>query len=117
VSYFLPRLVGASVAAELLLTGRFVDAGRALRIGLVSEVVPDAQLEQAGEALLSEMLATSPLGLRLTKECLNHSLDAPSLQAAVAMEDRNQILCLHSADFVEGVTAFMEKRQPQFAGK
>jgi enoyl-CoA hydratase len=112
VSYFLPRLVGASLASELLLTGKFIDAERALRVGLVSEVVPDAELETAARQLAQEMLSTTPLGLRLTKECLNASLDAGSLEAVVAMEDRNQILCTQTDDFEEGMRAFLEKREP-----
>ncbi|HVP30911.1 MAG TPA: enoyl-CoA hydratase-related protein [Myxococcota bacterium] len=114
VSYFLPRLVGASVASELLLTGRFLDADRALRVGLVSAVVPDAELEPEARKLVDEMLGTSPLGLRLTKECLNASLDAGSLDHVIAMEDRNQILCTQTKDFGEGVRAFLEKRRPSY---
>ncbi|MFX8577821.1 enoyl-CoA hydratase-related protein, partial [Acinetobacter baumannii] len=67
-SYFLPRLVGTSVASELMLTGRFIHADRALATGLVSQVVPDDGLEAAGEALVEELLAASPMGLRMTKE-------------------------------------------------
>lgn len=114
VSYFLPRLVGASVASELLLTGRFINAPRALATGLVSEVVADEQLEGAARRLLDDMLSTSPLGLRLTKECLNASLDAGSLEQVIAMEDRNQVLCTQTQDFREGVTAFLQKRKPQY---
>ncbi len=114
VSYFLPRLVGVSVASELMLTGRFINAERSLRVGLVSEVVPDDKLEEAAQSYLNEMLTTSPLGLRLTKECLNMSVDAPSLEAAVAMEDRNQILCSQTIDVAEGMRAFLEKREPQY---
>jgi enoyl-CoA hydratase/carnithine racemase len=114
VSYFLPQLVGASLASELLLTGKFIDAERALRVGLVSEVMPDAELESAARKLAKEMLATSPLGLRLTKECLNASLDAGSLEAVVAMEDRNQILCTQTKDFQEGMLAFLQKREPTY---
>jgi enoyl-CoA hydratase len=115
VSYFLPRLVGASVASELLLTGRFIDAQRALRVGLVSSVVPDAELETEARKLVDEMLATSPLGLRLTKECLAASIDAGSLDQVIAMEDRNQILCAQTKDFREGVSAFLGKRPPKYA--
>lgn len=114
VSYFLPRLVGVSVASELMLTGRFIHADRALRVGLVSEVVADDKMEEAARPYLDEMLTTSPLGLRMTKECLNMSVDAGSLEAAVAMEDRNQILCAQTSDFGEGVRAFLEKRQPSY---
>ena len=117
VSYFLPRLVGASVAAELMLTGDFIHADRALQVGLVSRVVPDDQMEAAAEPLIEAMLTTSPLGLRLTKECLRMSIDAPSLEAAVAMEDRNQILAATSPDFGEGVRAFFEKRRPDYTKK
>ena len=114
VSYFLPRMVGASVAAELLLTGNFIDAARAEKLGLVSKVVADAELEAAGRAMAQDMLRNSPLGLRLTKECLNMSLDAGSLEQVIAMEDRNQILCTRSDDFGEGVRAFLEKRPPKY---
>lgn len=114
VSYFLPRLVGVSVASELMLTGRFINAERALRVGLVSEVVGDEQMEKAAQSYVEEMVTTSPLGLRMTKECLNMSVDAGSLEAAVAMEDRNQILCAQTSDFGEGVRAFLEKRQPAY---
>jgi len=117
VSYLLPRLVGTSVASELLMTGRFISAERALRVGLVSEVVPDDQLETAARSYLEEMLTTSPLGLRLTKECLNMSVDAGSLEAAVAMEDRNQILCTQTEDFIEGFTAFLQKRPPRYSDR
>lgn len=117
VSYFLPRLVGVSVASELMLTGRFIEAERALRVGLVSEVVEDDALEAAAEPYLEEMLTTSPLGLRMTKECLNMSVDAGSLEAAIAMEDRNQILCAQTEDFREGIGAFLGKRRPEYADR
>ncbi|MEX0838651.1 MAG: enoyl-CoA hydratase/isomerase family protein [Parvibaculum sp.] len=114
VSYFLPRLVGVSVASELMMTGRFIDAARAERVGLVSEVVPDEKLADAAAPYIEEMLTTSPLGLRLTKECLNMSVDAGSIEAAVAMEDRNQILCAQTNDFREGIAAFLGKRKPEY---
>ena len=117
VSYFLPRLVGSSIASELLLTGRFINAARAERTGLVSEVVPDDKLEEAASVYVEEMLTTTPLGLRLTKECLHMNIDAPSMEAAVAMEDRNQILCAQTSDFNEGVRAFLEKRRPVYADR
>jgi enoyl-CoA hydratase len=102
------------VAAELMLTGRFLGAERALSLGLVSRVVEPEALDGEARALLGEMLATTPLGLRLTKEALNFAIDAPGLEAAVAMEDRNQILCAQGEDFREGVAAFLEKRPPNY---
>jgi enoyl-CoA hydratase len=114
VSYFLPRLVGASVASELMLTGDFIHAERALATGLVSRVVPDAELDATARELAGRMLRNSPLALRLTKECLKLSIDAGSLEAAIAMEDRNQVLTSTSRDFVEGVSAFLQKREPLF---
>jgi enoyl-CoA hydratase len=114
VSYLLPRLVGASVASELILTGRFLHAERARELGLVAAVVPDAGLEDEARRWIADLLRTTPLGLRLSKECLNASLDMGSLEAVVAMEDRNQVLCAQSRDFREGVRAFLEKREPSF---
>ncbi|MFT3801441.1 MAG: enoyl-CoA hydratase/isomerase family protein [Burkholderiaceae bacterium] len=113
-SYHLPRLVGTSVAAELLYTGRFIDAQRALRTGLVSDVVPLEQLEAAGQALVDDMLATAPLGLRLTKECLWANVDGNDLPSAIAMEDRNQVLTVANGDLAEGMRAFLEKRKPDY---
>lgn len=115
-SYFLPRLVGTSLASELMLTGRFINAQRALATGLVSEVVPDAQLTDAVQPYLKEMLTTSPMGLRLTKEGLNMAIDANSLEAAMAIENRNQILCSGTQDAKEGMRAFVEKRDPVYTG-
>jgi len=114
VSYFLPRVVGASVASELLLTGDFIDAARAERTGLVSRVVPDDQLEDCARTLAQSMLRNSPLALRLTKECLKHSIDAGSLEQVIAMEDRNQALAGSTRDFREGVAAFLQKRPAIF---
>ena len=114
VSYFLPRLIGASIASELLLTGDFIEAERAEKLGLVSRVVPDEELESSARELAQRMLRNSPAGLRLTKDCLKQSLDAGSLEQVVAIEDRNQILCVQSPDFREGVTAFLQKRPATF---
>ena len=113
-SYFLPRLIGLSRAAELLYTGRFLDAATAERIGFVSRMVPDDQVDTAALELANEMLLTSPFGLRMTKETLNQNLSAPSLESAIELENRTQILCMLTEDFKEGPRAFVEKRAPIF---
>ena len=113
-SYFLPRLVGTSVSSELLMTGRFIYAARALAVGLVSEIVADDVLEVAAQAFIDDMLLTSPMGLRLTKDALNFSIDAPSLEAAMAVEDRHQSLLALTDDAIEAGLAFFEKRKPEY---
>ena len=113
-SYFLPRLIGTSIASELLMTGRFIHAARALAVNLVSEVVPDSALEAAGQAMVDDLLITSPMGLRLTKEALNVSVDASSLEAVMALEDRHQSLLSLTEDAVEAGMAFFEKRKPDY---
>ena len=114
ISYFLPRAVGSSIAAEMMMTGRMVSAERALGVGLVSEVVEPDALEAAGRAMVADMLKTSPLGLRLTKDGLRLNLDAPSLDAAIALEDRGQILCASAGFFEEGIDAFLEQRAAHY---
>jgi enoyl-CoA hydratase/carnithine racemase len=117
ISYTLPRAVGTSIACELLLTGRFVDAQRALATRMVSEVVADADLDAAAGKLAREMAEASPLGLSLTKECISANVDAASIESAIAMEDRNQALCVGSGYLAEGARAFTEKRKPHFAAR
>lgn len=113
VSCFLPRVVGSSVAAELMLTG-FLTAPRALALGLVSQVAPLEELKTEAEALVADMLRASPLGLRLTKDALGLSLDAGGMEAVIATEDRNQVLCAVTEDCREAKAAFIEKREPVY---
>jgi enoyl-CoA hydratase/carnithine racemase len=113
-SYFLPRLVGASVASELLMTGRFIHADRALAVNLVSDVVAEGELGTVAQSLVDDMLRTSPMGLRLTKDALNVSIDASSLEAVMAMEDRHQALLSLTEDMQEAGLAFFEKRDPVY---
>lgn len=113
-SYFLPRRIGLSRAAEYLYTGRFMDAFTAERFGLVSQVVPDDQVEAKALELAEEMLRNSPLGLRMTKEALNQNVDANSLETAIHLENRNQALCILTEDAKESRTAFVEKRKPTY---
>jgi len=113
-SYFLPRLIGLSRAAEYLFTGRFLDAATAERIGLVSQVVADEKVDLVALQLAKEMLQNSPFGLRMTKEVLNFNIDAPSLESALHLENRTQVICGLTEDAKEGPQAFVEKRTPLY---
>lgn len=114
-SFFLPRIVGATLASEILLTGRFVDARRAQEIGLVSERVADDDLVEAGRKMASDILRNGPLGVRLTKQLLAASLNGSSFQDQVEMENQAQVLACSSGGPEEGARAFLEKRAPNFA--
>jgi len=112
--YLLPRLIGLSNASEFLLTGRFIQAERALRMGLISEIVPPEHLLETGLALADDILKAAPMALRLTKESINAEIDAPSLEAALTLEDRQQVLLIDTDDHREAVKAFREKRAPTY---
>jgi enoyl-CoA hydratase len=114
VSWLLPRLIGASRAWELMLTGRIIDAARAEAIGLVSTVVdPDALMDTA-MTIAGEIRANSPWGVAQTKEVMWSQLEIPSLQAGIDLENRTQILASHTKDMEEAMAAFLEKRPPDF---
>jgi enoyl-CoA hydratase len=116
-TYWLPRLIGFSNAAEIIYTGKDVDAKEAARIGLVSRVVSDDEVGEEALKLAKNLLSKSILGLRLTKEALNINIDAPSLESAIELENRTQNLCSQSLDPQEAVKAFFEKREPKFPDK
>jgi enoyl-CoA hydratase/carnithine racemase len=115
LSYFLPRIVGLGVAAELMLTGAFIDAARAKAVGLVSRVAPDDVMEQAAGEFIGAMLRTAPLGLRMTKQTLNSVLNVNDLNAVIDLEERAQSICGRGPDFEEAMRAFLEKRPPHYA--
>lgn len=102
-SYLLWRIVGWGRAAELLLTGRVIDAGEAYRIGLVNEVCGEEDLMTRAREIAGMMLEKSPLGLRLTKDALNAALNALSLTDALRMEDRNQVLLMENMYIAGGM--------------
>ena len=110
MSYLLPRAVGTSVAAEMLLTGAFLDAQRAAAMGFVSAVVDAADLEAAGQRCVDTLLHADPLGLALTKQGLQVGIDAPCLESAIANEDRQQSLLSGTAGFQERMRAFLRRK-------
>jgi enoyl-CoA hydratase/carnithine racemase len=112
MSWLLPRLVGFSRASELLLTAERFDAAKAERIGLISRAVDPAELLGEAEELAATVASFHPLGVRLTKQVLQQNVDAPSLEAAMETENRNQVLISRTADQVEALDAFREKRAP-----
>jgi enoyl-CoA hydratase len=114
VSWLLPRLIGASAAFELLLTGRLIDAEEALRLHIVSRVVPDGEVLDAALEVADEIIANSPTGVWMTKEVMWSQLEIGSMQAGIDLENRTQIMCSGTGDMVEAMTAFIEKRPARF---
>ena len=104
-SYFLPRMVGTSVAAELMMTGRFIDADRALATGLVSQVVDDDRLEDAAHAVIEDLLAASPMGLRGTKEVMRQASEIEDLAAVIRLEEHTQRACMEAGSFAPTIGA------------
>jgi enoyl-CoA hydratase/carnithine racemase len=116
ISWLLPRLVGPGVAAEILYTGRFVDADEAQRIGLVNRVVPAAALLDESLATAAAIAANSPFGVQLTKRALQANLDGLPLRVAMELENRGQALATRGEDMPEALGAFKARRTPQFTG-
>jgi enoyl-CoA hydratase len=114
VSWLLPRAVGTSNAAEILLTGKRIGATEALRIGLVSRVTADPDLVDQAVEMAEGMCAFSPFGLALTKDTMWASLEVGSLRAAVDLENRTQLLAGHTGNLTEASSAFREKRPPAY---
>jgi len=114
VSWMLPRLIGASRAFELLLTGRLIDAREADRIGLVTRVVPDGEVVDAALETAELIAGNSPFGVRMTKEVMWSQLEIGSLQAGIDLENRTQVLSSFTGDLTEAMSAFAEKRPPHF---
>ena len=92
----------------MLLAGRRVDAQEALRIGLVNAVVPADKLMETAMQTARTMLGKTPLGLRQTKETLRLNLNAPNLESAIELENRNQSILCCAPEFFQAVMAFME---------
>ena len=116
-SWILPRLIGASRASELMLTGRFVDAEEAFRIGLVTHLAPDDELMDAAIAEAELILANGPFGVRMTKEVMWSQLEIGSMQAGIDLENRTQVLSSFAGDMEEAMAAFLDKRPPNFTSE
>ena len=117
ISYHLPRLIGAGRAFEVLLTGRPIEAEEAARIGLVTRLVAD---EALADAAIEQALAISrnaPFAVEQSKKLMWRTLDAASLDEALALENSTQIVCATTEDYREATRAFVEKRDPAFTGR
>lgn len=112
--WLLNRVVGVGRAHELLLTGRIIDAEEALRIGLVLEVVPDELLLERALGIARLIKANSPFGTYMTKQVMWSTVEIPGLDAAIALENRTQVLASTTYDSREAVAAFVDRREPQW---
>ncbi|MFX0003190.1 MAG: enoyl-CoA hydratase/isomerase family protein [Candidatus Hodarchaeota archaeon] len=116
-SYFLPRLISLSRAAEIIYSGRGVSGNEAKKMGFVLKVVKKESLLEEALILAEELLTKSPLGLRMTKEALNLSLDSPSLNNILQFENSSIVLTFSSKDINEAANAFFGKRKPEYGLK
>lgn len=112
--WILPRLIGGANANDLLLTGRRIDAGEALRMGLVSRVVDDDAVLDEALAMARDMCAFSHHGLEATKRALWTEQEIASLDAAIEFEDRNQLLAGFTDNLPEAIRAFDQGRSPRY---
>jgi 2-(1,2-epoxy-1,2-dihydrophenyl)acetyl-CoA isomerase len=115
-TFVLPRLVGRARATALMFLAEKVPATQALEWGMIYQVVPAAVLMESATALARQLAGMATRGLALTKRLLNESA-ANDLQAQLAMEEEMQRQAGRTADYAEGVKAFLEKRKPVYAGR
>ncbi|MBV8928726.1 MAG: enoyl-CoA hydratase/isomerase family protein, partial [Mycobacteriaceae bacterium] len=115
ISYTLPRLIGAARAAELIYTARHFGPSEAERIGFVSEVVDDGELLARAMQIAELLVSHSPFALEMTKQVFHSNLNASSVDAAIALENRTQILAGSGGAFGEAVAAHKEHRRPSWA--
>jgi len=114
ISYTLPRIIGGGRATELITTARVFDATEAERIGFVTRLVPADDLVDSALELAETLCTHSPFALEMTKQVLIANADAASLDQAIALENRTQILAGTGGEFTEAVAAFAERRAPSW---
>jgi len=112
----LPRLVGKGIAKELVFTGKMIDAKTAERIGLINMVVPPDKLKSAVDELAKVIMSKPPIAIRLAKELINNSIETDQRIGLIHEAEAFGILT-STEDFREGVSAFLEKRKPEYKGK
>jgi enoyl-CoA hydratase/carnithine racemase len=112
----LPRVIPIRLAAEMLFTGKTIDAGEAYRIGLVNKIVPLEQLMTEAMKMAERICEAAPLAVRSAKECMVRGMNM-SLIEGLQLEDDFQTYIMSTKDFEEGLRAFREKRRPKFKGK
>lgn len=112
----LPRAVGKALAMEMVLTGNFINAERALKAGLINKIVPVEVYLKEAVKLAKDIAALSPISVQLAKESVNKSYEQ-NLQESLYFERKNFYMCFASEDQKEGMAAFVEKRKPEFKGK
>jgi 2-(1,2-epoxy-1,2-dihydrophenyl)acetyl-CoA isomerase len=114
-TYFLPQLVGPSVAAEMFYLGEMIDAQSAHRLGIINHLFPADQFEAAVTAFAKKIAEGPQLAIRAVKQSI-FSRERDALMEALEREVQAQLKCFHSHDCLEGIRAFMEKRPPKFQG-
>ncbi|MBI2323182.1 MAG: enoyl-CoA hydratase/isomerase family protein, partial [Chloroflexi bacterium] len=112
----LPRLVGKGMAKLMALTGDHVTADEAYRIGLVERVVPAADVRSAALALAQKLAEKAPVAVKMIKDAINQGVEADLIRG-LAIESQAMAICFATEDRVEGTSAFLEKRKPQWQGR
>jgi enoyl-CoA hydratase/carnithine racemase len=115
-TWLLPRMVGYAKAAEIAFTGRTLSANECLELGLVNRVVPDAELQGAARELAAEIAANAPLAVRATKRMMRMA-ETETFEQNVHHVFLQLLPLFRSKDFAEGLTAYMERRPPNFEGR
>ena len=115
-TYRLAKLVGPSIAKEMIFTGKNIKADEALRIGLVNSVVEPEKLLDSAKELANTMIKKAPIAIRIAKKCINKELTM-TIDAAIAEENEDFGYCFTTKDQKEGMSAFLEKRNPEFKNK